>query len=406
MFFEEVRECRICDCPSLHPVLDLGEQPPANALCDQGGYPPPDVPLRLMYCENCCTSQIGHDVKPEYLFSRYLWVTGTSKLAMSYCHQFVEEILDRFSGNRPQILEIASNDGTFLNQFKMRGCSVLGVDPAVNLAAAASRLGVTTLPLFFSRTVASDLLEERGPFDIVLARNVIPHVKAIHSVVDGICTVLSDLGMGIIEFHDSALIQKELQYDYIYHEHLCYFSLSSMIYLLSRHQLKVFDIMRSPISGGSWVIFFSKTLDQKSVTLKRAEASEAASGLNNLYEWKKFSTKAIAHREQLKKVVQKIPGKLLAYGASARSSTLLNFCGLDHQKISAIVDKNPLKHNLLTPGTRIPIISLEEHLEEIKQADHLLLLAWNFREEVIDELAQIGFRGKVIVPLPNSVEIL
>jgi hypothetical protein len=403
--FETIHECRICSSLDLHEILDLGNQPPANSIYLPDKEDPLSIPLRLVFCRECGTAQLGESVDPHYLFSKYLWVTGTSKTALEYSYRFVSEALSRCERENPFVVEIASNDGTFLRRFLENGCRVLGIDPAENIAQIASEAGVPTSVNFFNQRIAGKLLEEQGTANIVVARNVIPHVKEIHSVIKGIYILLDEGGTGIIEFHDSRLIQDELQYDYIYHEHLFYFSLGSIGYLLRRHGLEIYDVGRSSISGGSWVVYFSKATKKKSSAFLHAEREEKKSDMNNLDSWLAFSNKAKSHRDQLNKIICASKNKILAYGASARSSTLLNFCGISHQHISAAIDKNSLKHGMQAPGSKIPIISYEEGLQQFKENNLILLLAWNFREEVVESLRNSGYKGQFIYPLPGEPRI-
>ena len=404
--FETIKACRICSSLNLKEILDLGKQPPANTLCSTEREVPPPIPLRLLFCDECKIAQLGESVDPNYLFSRYIWVTGTSKTALEYSFNFAKEALNRSLGRSSFVIEIASNDGTFLKRFQEQGCLVLGVDPAKNLAQTATNGGIPTVDKFFNQELARDILKNRGAADIVIARNVIPHVKEIHSVIEGISILLDEKGTGIIEFHDSNLIQDELQYDYIYHEHLFYYSLDSMSNLLSRYGLKIYDISRSPISGGSWVIYFSKTHKEKSSTLMHAEKEERSSGVNTLENWLLFSKNAKKFKLKLRNIIFTSKDKILAYGASARSSTLLNFCGINHNHITAIIDKNPHKHGMFTPGSKIPIISFEEGMNHLKEQQRILLLAWNFQEEVIKDLRNSAYKGQFIIPLPREPHIL
>ena len=232
--FDTISCCRICGSTDLQEVLDLGLQPPANSFFQVDDPRPPEVPLRLLFCQACFTIQIDTNVDPGYLFSKYIWVTGTSSAAVEYSDRFAKEALRRCEKKAPFVVEIASNDGTFLRTFKNRGCRVLGIDPATNIAELATESGVSTLAEFFSKELASQLSKEHKAIDIVIARNVIPHVKNIHSVIEGIAVLLGHKGVGAIEFHDCRLIQEKIQYDYIYHEHLFYFSLQSIQALLKR----------------------------------------------------------------------------------------------------------------------------------------------------------------------------
>jgi SAM-dependent methyltransferase len=404
--FESIECCRLCQSKNILDVLDLGDQPPANSLYKFGETEPVPVPLRLVFCEDCSTVQLGESVDPQYLFSEYIWVTGTSTTADQYSREFAKNALAKCVASQPSVAEIASNDGTFLRRFLDSGCDVLGIDPAKNIADVATNKGVPTLAEFFTVDLAKRLVEEKGQKDIVFARNVLPHVKEILSVVEGIKTLLIEDGVGIIEFHDAGLILKELHYDSIYHEHLFLFSLKTMSQLLAKYGLYVFDIMPSPISGGSWVIYFSAKVRSKTENVLKAEQHEQETGINTYERWLEFAEQTKAHGKDLKEMVSENKGKIVAYGASARSSTLLNFCGINSDHISFIIDKNPLKHGLLTPGSNIPVISFEQGLEEIKKVDKILLLAWNFKDEIVRDLRNAGFSGEFIIPFPNKTYIV
>ena len=406
--YETIECCRICGSDNIEEVLDLGEQPPANSLYRSDEKRPPDVPLRLMYCQKCSTVQLGEDVDPEYLFGEYLWVTGTSATAEQYSHEFAKKALSQVvdQNKSPYIVEIASNDGTFLKRFIEKGCKVLGIDPAKNIAELAVKNGIPTKADFFTLDLAERLVEKEGKADIVFARNVIPHVKEIHSVIGGINTLINEGGVGIIEVHNAGLILEELHYDYIYHEHLFYYTLKTISGLIERYGLHVFDVMLSPISGGSWVIYFSKNKKEKTKELIKHEKKELENNINSYHRWVEFSDQVTVHSEKLKKMVMQSDKKIPAYGASARSSTLLNFCGITNKHISVVIDKNPMKNGLMTAGSNIPVVSFEDGLKEIKSSEKILLLAWNFQDEIVQELREAGFSGKFIIPLPGDPHML
>jgi SAM-dependent methyltransferase len=406
--YETIANCRICSSKNIQEVLDLGDQPPANSLYKANNTSPPNVPLRLMYCNDCSTVQLGENVDPEYLFSQYLWVTGTSNKAIEYSHEFARKALSQIDEKiiKPFIVEIASNDGTFLKRFIESGSKVLGVDPAKNIAEHANNNGIPTNANFFTEELAEQIVSEEGEVDITIARNVIPHVKEIHSVIKGMKSLLKDEGTGIIEFHNAGLILEDLHYDYIYHEHLFYFTLKTITGLLNKHNMYVYDIMKSPISGGSWVVYFSKIEKTKSQPLLEVEKLEEEKNLNTFQRWISFSDLVKQHAECLKEVVFQNDERILAYGASARSSTLLNFCGITSEHISIVIDKNPLKDGLITAGSNIPIVSFEEGIKNINNQKRILLLAWNFQDEIVKELREFDFKGEFIIPLPGNPYIL
>ena len=408
MLWSSIDSCRICGSSNLASLLDLGSQPPANALRSPEQQPPTPVPLRIFHCADCSTIQLGEVVNPDYLFSSYLWVTGTSTVAQDYSKEFARKVLSHLDLHRScNIVEVASNDGTFLQQFRDHGHNVLGIDPAQNIAEMAQSRGIPTLAEFFTNETAEAIASERS-VDCVIARNVIPHVKDLHSVISGMSTLISESGLGVIEFHDSNLLLTENQYDYIYHEHLYYFTLSSMTNLLSRHRLYPFDVIRSPISGGSWVVFFTSKPLQPTQAFDQALQLDESLCVRELSTWRRFTAEATSHKSELLRFISKYKTPIPAFGASARSSTLLNYCCLNHTQISFVIDNNPLKQGLLTPGSHIPIRSYADGLRLIRE-EHppaILLLAWNFKDEIVASLRHDGFHGDIICPLPGQPHII
>ena len=405
--FEKITKCRICNSSKVDLFMDLTDQPPANSLRDKLDEDLPNIPLQLMHCLNCSTIQLSATVDPKYLFSHYVWVTGTSKTAKEYSKYFSLNVLQRSKIERPFVVEIASNDGTFLKDFAKNGCKVLGVDPAKNIAEMAEKEGVPTLAEFFNIDTANRIKEKNGRADIIFARNVIPHVKEVHSIIEGISNLLNEDGLGVIEFHYSQIILDELHYDSIYHEHLFFYSLKSMIFLLNKYELNPFDLTHSPISGGSLVIYFSKNQKEKTKELINSIKQESDKKTNELKTWQEFAIACKKHAIELKLIVEKYKsiGPVIAYGASARSSTMLNYACLNSDVIDCVIDKNPLKHGRYTPGTNIPIISFEEGKKLFNKCGSILLLAWNFEKEITEELRANGYTGSIIVPLPNKILI-
>jgi 2-polyprenyl-3-methyl-5-hydroxy-6-metoxy-1,4-benzoquinol methylase len=303
------------------------------------------------------------------------------------------------------VLEVASNDGTFLLPFIEKGHKVLGVDPAKNVVDMAFKDGIPTLCKFFGRAVAKDIFKEHGKAKVVFARNVIPHVANLHDVIDGMADCLSDDGIMVIEAHYAKKILEETHYDSIYHEHLCYFTLFSMEKLLNLHGLRVFDIWGSPISGGSMVLFIDKGAHKETPIVTEYRVAERKIKLNEFASWKEFANKAAIHKERLVQMIKdettRTGRPVLGYGASARSSTLLNYCGIGHYLIPIIADKNPLKQGKYTAGTHIPITTVEQFMSWIPGC--ICILAWNFADEIKRELYNdYGYTGSFILPLPND----
>jgi hypothetical protein len=404
--FSEIKECRLCACRKLKNVLDLGVQPPANSLRMIPNEQEYRAPLKLIWCSECFGVQLSVTVDPEFLFGEYVWVTGTSATAKSYSQLYCDEVLRRVSVEAPFVVEIASNDGTFLNKFQERGCSVLGIDPARNIASIANQLGIPTLTEFFDEKIANKILLDFKKPDLIMARNVIPHVKEIHSIVKGMADLAGEDGIVVIEFHHAKKIVEELHYDSIYHEHLFYFSLETLSKLFSQYGLHAFDIFSSPISGGSLVLFLSAEKRSKSKALQDLVENESSCKLNEYETWTNFGLNSTKHAFLLKEIISDYAKQkpLVAYGASARSSTLMNFAGITNHQIEYVIDRNSVKHGLFTPGTNIPIISYDEGIARLENKN-LLLLAWNFEDEIVKDLRDCGFEGDIIIPLPNEPRI-
>lgn len=400
----ELTHCRLCGSSSLENILNLGNQPLANSLREVGSLKDEVFPLIICRCGDCETIQLTETVSPDILFNHYVWVTGTSEGARKYSGLFKDSVLSRTSSHPKFIVEIASNDGTFLKPFQKSGFKVLGVDPAKNIAQIAENEGIPTLPVFFGLETARSIISNHGRADVVFARNIIPHVANAKDVVAGISELLQENGTGIIEFHRADIILDELHYDSIYHEHLFYHSIHSMSILLNQFGLTPFDLTESPISGGSYALYFSH--DQRPVSEAFAIATQRESelGTGDLNSWHGFATACKAHKIKLLDLIRsykKEGKKIIGYGASARSSTMLNYCGIDAQYLECVADRAELKHGKLTPGTDLLIVSPSDAF--VAKPDAILLLAWNFKDEILNQIQnEFGWSGDVIIPLPND----
>jgi len=400
--YDTISSCRGCGSTRLKPILDLGCQALANSLKKFPETFEKNFPLSISFCENCRLTQLNETVKKEILFDQYVWVTGTSGAAKSYAQIFFQQVGAVIGLTKTDlVVEIASNDGTFLVPFVKNGYRCIGVDPARNIAEIARSNGIPTWANYWGAETAAQVRKDHGLAKVVFARNVIPHVSDLHDVITGIHAVLDDGGVGIIEFHDGGVILKELHYDSIYHEHLSYFTLMSMSNLLEHHQFYPFHLTYSPISGGSYVIYFSKTQRLKTLFYLEAAKKEMDEQVNDLATWLYFAKRTSAHRDQTHDILQRVAGKVLVgFGASARSSTYLNFCHIMNGHLLAVIDNNEMKQGLFTAGTNIPIVSLEQGMA--LKPDVIFILAWNFAGEIMEECAMHGFAGQYILPFPKA----
>ena len=354
--WKNVRKCRICNDKNLISVLDLGNQPPANSLKKSFNTKVQEIPLHLLMCKRCKSLQLSSTVHPEYLFKNYNWISGNSLKVHKYKKFFYNKVFKHIS-KKSFVLEIASNDGTFLKYFKDKGHKIIGVDPAKNIAKEANDNNIFTIADFFNLKTARKIMNSHGNPDFIFARNVIPHVENIHEVIKSISILSSRNTKIAIEFHYSKKILTELHYDSIYHEHIFYFSIKSLSYLLNIYNLKIFDVFKSPVSGGSLVLMISKERINKSLNLINLINNERKIKLNTITQWKNFGKKSLDHSKTLHlKIIKHTSNKkILAYGASARSSTLLNFINIDYKHISKIIDSNKIKYNKYTPKSNIKI---------------------------------------------------
>lgn len=406
--YRTIAACRLCGSESLTDILDLGTQPLANSLVDRPDGPEAMIPLEMVYCRECGLAQLSVDVDPAVLFRDYVWVTGTSASTREYCEGLADWIMDRVAIGSPRIFEMASNDGTLLKTLAERGAEVLGIDPAVNLATEATANGVETIPDFLTAGTAERIVATRGEFDVVIARNVMSHVPDPLGAIRGLSLLTADGGLVLIEFHSAQTILEELHYDSIYHEHTMYHSLQTMRKLMATAGLQAFDVRRSPISGGSWALLARKTATAPpmSAELSAALDEDRASGIATESAWLEFGRRAERHRDRLAREITTLAGSgvpMAAYGASARSSTMLNYLGPVVKELQAIADASPLKHGKYSPGVNIPILSPQAVLELGPRA--IVLFAFNFEDEILRFLTDAGWRGQVIVPFPGDPRV-
>ncbi len=401
--YNKIDKCRSCDNKKLIDIVNLGRQPLANALLNSVNDFKKEIkiPLKLTICKECKLVQLTHTVDPKILFKKYLWVTGTSQKVKTYRKFFFKKLKKYVNLQNNFICEIASNDGFFLEYVKNNN-TVIGIDPAKNISKIANSKGIKTYVDFFNLNSAKKIVKiyKKKP-DLVICRNVIPHIENIKSVMQGLKEIISNNGIGAIEFHNAKNIIYKNHYDYIYHEHIFYFTLTSINKVLRKNGLFGFDYFKSPISGGSYVILFKKNKSRETLKFKNMIYEESVQKLNSIKNWKKLNLICKKHKIKLNKMINKLKtnNNIAAYGASARSSTLINFLNQNNQSIKKVFDLNSLKRGLFTPGTHIMI---EKPIsKKINKFDIIFLLAWNFKDEIIRFLKKIKFRGNIIIPLPN-----
>lgn len=399
---KRITECRVCNSKKIKEFLDLGKQPLANSLLNSPEDKEKFYPLSLSFCSKCSLVQLNDTADPKELFTNYVWVTATSSTAKKHAEVFAKNIISKVKDlKKGYILEAASNDGTFLIPFIKKGYRVLGVDPAKNIAEQAVADGIPTRAEFFGTEEAKKIKKEHGNAKVFIARNVMPHVANLHDFAKGMSVVLEEDGLLALEIHYARKIFEELHYDSVYHEHLCYFTVKSFETLLNKYGMYVEDIKTSPISGGSLVIYARKGRVKELPIVQKYRNNEEKIKINEPGSWENFAKKVSAHKEKLLELLERTKGKVAGYGASARSSTLLNYCNIGPKQIAVIADQNPLKQGKYTAGTHILIQSADKVMR--KNPDTIVILAWNFADEIIKFLKEkYDFQGKYIIPLPND----
>jgi len=398
--------CRSCGSPDLERFLNLGELPLANAFVSSSdGDPGLTVPLEVFYCCGCSLVQIRHVVDPDALFSHYLYRSGTNATIFDHNERLALALIEKLKlSSDDLVVEVASNDGSLLSCFLQRGIQVLGVDPARNLAELARMAGVETWTDFFGPQVAAQIRKKKGPARAIIANNVLAHVDDTVGFLSACRLALAPGGFVVLEVPYLAEMLERLEYDTIYHEHLCYFSVTALVRLFERAGLHLHRVDRVPIHGGSLRLWASDTEpggedDSVQMLLMQERACE----LDRLEPYMEFAYRVEQNRRRLTDLLANLraQGKSLAgYGAPAKGTTLLNYCGLTAADIPYTVDRSELKVGKLTPGGRIPILPVETIFQ--RQPDFVLILAWNFAEEIMRFLQPYRARGgRFILPIPE-----
>lgn len=396
--------CRGCGSRDVKLFLDLGDQPHCNSL-----IPPnlvaerePYYPLRVGFCTNCTLVQIDHTVPKESMFVEYPYVSGTTKTLVAHFKETAERLASTYKlGSDDLVVDIGSNDGTWLAQYQPLGIRVLGVDPARNVVEIALKNGVPTWARFFNEETADKIIAEQGKASLVTAAGVFFHLEELHSVIRGVKKLLDDDGVFVVQAIYLGGMVDNLAFDQIYHEHLVYYTLRSIENLFAQHGLEVFDTRLVPINGGTIEVHVApkgRRPIQPTVAARRAEEERKGYGEFETYE--KFADKVWKLRDDLVELLKRYKAegkKVFAFGAPAKGATLLNSFGIGPDLVEKATEKNPMKVGFQMPGSRIPIIE-----EGVERPDAFLVLAWNFLDEfVAREKAYIESGGEFIVPVPK-----
>ncbi len=401
--------CRFCNNPLKHVFVDLGKSPLSNSFLKEEmlNQPESTYPLCAFVCDKCFLVQLPEYENPENIFGNYAYFSSYSETWLKHAKNYVNLMLKKFSFDKNNlVIEIASNDGYLLQFFKKVGIPILGIEPAANVAKVAEQKGIQTIVKFFNIKTAKELFKEGKSADLIIGNNVLAHVPNLNDFVEGLKILLKQTGVITLEFpHLMELIQQN-QFDTIYHEHFSYFSLLTVKKIFLSHGLTIFDVEEISTHGGSLRIYVKHSknnLIPTSQSIQELLKKESRFGLENLATYTNFMSKVKMIKENLREffISVKNEGKtVVCYGAAAKGNTLLNYCGVGIDFIDYVVDRNSYKQGLFLPGTHILI----KEPDEVKKTkpDYVVILPWNIKDEIIQQLSYIrDWGGKFVVLIPE-----
>lgn len=397
-------KCRSCGSTHLKLFLDLGDQPHCNRLIppEKIAQREPHFPLRVYFCEDCSLVQIDHTIPKENMFTDYPYVSGTTKTLVQHFKATAERLVKTYGLDKSNlVVDVGSNDGTWLKQYQPMGLRVLGVDPAANVVELALKNGVPTWARFFNEATADEIIAQEGPASLVTAAGVFFHLEELHSVIRGVKKLLANDGVFVVQAIYLGGMLDNVAFDQVYHEHLVYYTLRSIEALFAQHGLEVFDARLVAIHGGSLEVHVApkgRRAVQESVYAMRDD--EKKKGYGEFATYEAFAKRVWNLRDELLMLLHryKDEGKsVYAFGAPAKGATLVNSFGIGPDLVQKATERNKMKVGLMMPGARIPIID-----EEGQSPDAFLVLAWNFIDEfVARERAYLERGGRFIVPIPE-----
>ncbi len=403
-------DCRACGAPLSRSLVDLGAHPPCQSIVlpEDAGRPDAVYPLHAYVCEGCWLVQIPNVVPPEAIFSEYAYFSSFSESWLDHARRYVEMAVGRFGlDENSRVVEVASNDGYLLQYFVARGVPCLGVEPAANVAQAALARGVPTRVAFFGEAEAERMVAEGLSADLILGNNVLAHTPHLRLFVAGLKRLLAPGGTVTLEFPHLVRLVEGNQFDTIYHEHYSYFSLHAVEIVFAAHGLALYDVEEWPTHGGSLRVFAGHAGEHPtSEALRALRRREADWGVTSAAPYDAFARRVRETKGALLDFLHEArrAGKTVAgYGAAGKGNTLLNYCGVGADLVAYTVDRNPYKQGTLLPGSRLPVHAPERIAET--RPDYVLILPWNLRDEIAQQMADIrDWGGRFVVPIP-AVEV-
>ena len=404
-----MQRCRVCLGENLKQVLDLGDQPHCNSLLQPASLDQQEAnyPLRLWFCEDCTTVQIDYTVAKETMFREYVYVSGTTQTLREHFKESTRRLVSRVGLKTGDlVVDIGSNDGTWVKCYKEYGVHAIGVEPAQNLAERANDDGAETINHFFNASVAAQISDTRGQPKLVTAAGVFFHLEELHSATEGVANLIGDDGVFCVQAIYLGEILRNTEFDNIYHEHLTYWTVRSISELFARHDLEVFAVDLLPIHGGSLELLVAKKGTRViEDSVQKFLDAEAVAGYYNIDTYYAFADQVWRIRDELLRILNDFKSrgkKVFAFGAPAKGATMLNSFGITTDLIPISVERNPLKIGKVIPGARIPI----EDEDSAGEPDAYLILPWNFLGEFLKKKKDyILSGGSFIVPVPNPVVI-
>jgi hypothetical protein len=406
--------CRFCGSKLSVSFCDLGMSPPSNAFRKMEELHSAETfyPLHAYVCGECFLVQLPECQRAQDIFKDdYAYFSSFSETWLKHAETYADYACKRFDlGAKSLVVEVASNDGYLLQYFAGRGIPTLGIEPSANVAEAAIKLGIETLVEFFGKNLAETLASQGRRADLLVGNNVLAHVPDLNDFMAGLKLLLAPTGVVTMEFPHLLRLIEGNQFDTIYHEHFSYFSFLTVQKVFATHGLTIFDVEELPTHGGSLRIFGRHTTDGDSRVgdrVARLLAMERTFGMDRLATYESFAERtreAKRHLVELLIGIKRSGKRIAGYGAAAKGNTLLNYCGIRTDFIEFVVDRSPHKQGLFLPGTHIPVMN-PDFVREMRP-DFLLILPWNLRDEILEQMAYIRSWGcKFIVPIPRAVVI-